>query len=258
MIQINFSGRFGNQLFEYATCRSIAERNGYHFKIGNINHDTQFNRLLLPYQSNYINNNISNVLYSEKLTQDMYNNNDILSNEFYNIKDNTLLFGFFQREEFFDYNYKNVKKWFDVSNIIDMVSYNKLYDKYKDYCIIHLRGTDFLNIDYYINDIDNYYKKSINRIKELDIDIKFVVVTDDYNYAKKNFNNYDIISSDDYLIDFYLMNNSKYLILSNSTFSWWGAYLNDVSYKILYPFGGLSYHNDTHIFSKCKKFEYID
>jgi hypothetical protein len=62
--------------------------------------------------------------------------------------------------------------------------------------------------------------------------------------------------------DFYVLNQSKWSIISNSTFGWWSSWLNTKSNKIIAPkyFGA---HNFSDGFwsvgeSYSKKFEYID
>jgi hypothetical protein len=251
MISIETKGRLGNQLFEYATCRSIAEKNNYNFYF--IIHPfwNQIKRFNLS--SGKIDGNIKYQLNSDKCTKYLFDNNK-LPDYYLNINDNTLLTGYFQRCEFFDFNYKNIKKWFDVNNLIDMNHFNNLYEKYKDYCLIHIRGTDFIGG----NEVPlSYYKKSIKHILEIDNNIKFLIVTDDITHSKKLFPDIECISNSDYLIDYKLLQTSKYLISSNSTFSWWAGYLSEKAEKIIYPYGGLNYGKDTHIFSKCDRFHYI-
>ena len=53
---------------------------------------------------------------------------------------------------------------------------------------------------------------------------------------------------DDKWVQLYLMTQMKHLILSNSTFAWWGGYLNNKSGSIVIPdpwFGPANFHHDT-------------
>lgn len=257
MIKIKLMGRMGNQMFQYSTCRSISEKNNcnyfmyyngateseltalsrFNLPMGQINKPTVFNL---------------NSVYCEKYLHV----NKKLPIEYLNIKDNTELVGYFQQPEFFDFNYENIKKWFDVSNLVDYNLYLEKIKKYENYCFIHIRGTDF--IDCNINKLPiTYYNNAMNIISNISNDIKFVIVTDDIKYSQELFPNIEIISNEDSLIDFKLLQSCKYLISSNSTFSWWAGYLNSNVNKIIYPYGGLNYGIDTHSFSKCNKFDYI-
>ncbi len=252
MITIEMKGRLGNQMFEYATCRSIAEKFGYNYYIQ-----------LHPFWANNIEKfNIPlgkidgiikyklNGIYCAKYIHE----NNKLPVEYLNIQDNTELDGYFQKSEFFDFNYENIKKWFNVDNLIDDKVYSTLMGSYNNYCFIHNRGTDFIGG----NELPiSYYYKSMEKMKESFYNIKFVILTDDIDYSKKLFPNITVLSNPDDLIDFKLLQQSKYLISSNSTFSWWAAYLNNNAKKIIYPFGGLVYGKDEHTFTKCKKFNYV-
>jgi hypothetical protein len=83
------------------------------------------------------------------------------------------------------------------------------------------------DIQYYQNAIDNF-----------DNDVIFLVFSDDINYAKKTFteNKYTIIENEKDYIDLYLMTMCKSNIIANSSFSWWGAWLNNnTNKKVIAP-----------------------
>lgn len=248
-ITIETKGQLGNQLFEYATCRSIAEKHGYNFHITFYPIYKQIQRFNISFGKQ--DGEIHHTLNSDYCINYLYNHKK-LPTDFLNIKDNTRLIGYFQQSAFFDFNFKNIQKWFSTDNIIDLELFKQLYNKYQNYCFIHIRGGDFKDIVSYKLPV-KYYKQAILEFKNL----KFVIVTDDPCYSQTMFTEYDIISSDDYLIDFKLLQTAKYVISSNSTFSWWASYLNTSSDKIIYPYGGLTYGVDSPHFSKCNKFRYI-
>ena len=252
MITIEMKGRLGNQMFEYATCRSIAERLGYNYYIQLhpfwANNIERFN-IPLGKIDGVIKYKLDGVYCAKYIHE-----NNKLPVEYLSIQDNTELDGYFQKSEFFDFNYENVKGWFSVNDLIDNDMYSKLMDDYANYCFIHIRGTDFIGG----NGLPiSYYHKSMKVIKENFYDIEFVILTDDVEYSKGLFPNIKALSNSDDLIDFKLLQTSRYLISSNSTFSWWAGYLNEKYKKMIYPFGGLVYGKDEYTFTKCKKFDYI-
>jgi hypothetical protein len=271
MINIELEGGLGNQMFMYATCRSIAEKYSYNYYIHTTIWDNKLLRFNLPMGriDGYLNKQLN-----ENWCVEYLHKNNKIPNEFWNISNNTKLKGYFQHYEFFDFNYNNIKKWFNTDKIIDnpilINGYNpytggnilpsndkiyiNLYNKYKDYCFIHIRGGDYL--DRYPLPT-SYYIKSMEIILNLEKDIKFIIITNDINYSKSIFPDIECLYNEDNLIDFKLLQTTKYLISSNSTFSWWAGYLNENAKKIIYPFGGLIYGKDTPLWSKCNKFEYI-
>jgi hypothetical protein len=59
-------------------------------------------------------------------------------------------------------------------------------------------------------------------------DCDFIIVSDDINWVKNNIKGSNIYYSEasDDLFDLALMSNCDHHIISNSTFAWWGAWLN--------------------------------
>jgi hypothetical protein len=65
--------------------------------------------------------------------------------------------------------------------------------------------------------------------------MKFLVITDDVEYAK-SYMPFEIPTLHFEIgLDFYIVNNAKWLIIANSTFSWWAAWLNQKVNKIIAP-----------------------
>ena len=99
---------------------------------------------------------------------------------------------------------------------------------------IHIRRNDYLNPTFQhfnvIKSID-YYLRSIDFVKSKCENPEFFIFTDDMQWAKKNFKgaNYNFVEGNvgklSYL-DLYLISKCKHNIIANSTFSWWGGWLN--------------------------------
>jgi len=61
-------------------------------------------------------------------------------------------------------------------------------------------------------------------------DCSYLFISDDYEFVKSNYNkdiNFFYSTFDDELSDLILMTKCDHNIIANSTFSWWGAYLNN-------------------------------
>jgi hypothetical protein len=96
-----------------------------------------------------------------------------------------------------------------------------------------------------------YYNKSIEHLK--DITDLFIVFSDDIEWCKNNIKSENIIyiqDEKDY-IEIYLMSLCDNNIISNSSFSWWGAWLNRNENKIVIGpkiwFGSEIQHNTSDI-----------
>lgn len=106
---------------------------------------------------------------------------------------------------------------------------------------IHIRRGDYLDSKFAeLNVIrsTNYYLNAIKFIEEHYEKPIFYIFTDDLIWAKQNFISDDYVFVEDDLnqsayLDIYLMTQCKHNIIANSTFSWWGAWLNKNPSKIV-------------------------
>ncbi len=108
---------------------------------------------------------------------------------------------------------------------------------------IHIRGGDYITskkdsaLFGNICTLD-YYKNAIEYIKNSVKNPIFLIFTNDKDYAiqllnGENFKIVDWNSGKESFRDMYLMSLCKYNIIANSSFSWWGAWLNKNDSKIV-------------------------
>lgn len=255
MISVYLNGRLGNQLFQYSLCRLISYKNGYKYHIPRIGEPSTEKQHISNYFENLdlgieLENNIQNI-YREDHTVQEYNPN------LFKIKDNTKLWGFFQSSKYFEDDVDLIRSWFSIkkTDYCDFII-NK-YPK-EEYCYIHLRGTDYKNHSHWCLNKD-YYENSMKYVKDLYPNLSFLIVTDDLNMCSEFFPNVPAVSND-MLTDFYVLTNAKYLIISNSSFSWWAAWLKDKD-LIMSPNNWLNYNKPELGFYpkdiKTKNFTYI-
>lgn len=114
----------------------------------------------------------------------------------------------------------------------------------KTSCSLHVRRGDYLKDPDYrgICDID-YYQRAIKIVKgKMLSPVCFFVFSNDINWCKENlaasFGGDEVIYVDwnkgnDSYKDMYLMSQCNINIIANSSFSWWGAYLNQTPNKIV-------------------------
>jgi hypothetical protein len=131
----------------------------------------------------------------------------------------------------------------------------------KNSVALHIRRTDYLDpkIGKRFEGIctATYYENAIRIIEEQIDDPYFIIFSDDIEYVKNNLNlrSSFLVSGNAGYIDLYLMSQCKHYILANSTFSFWGAMLNDSEQKIVcvpeywynWPFENESYIPDQWI-----------
>ena len=92
--------------------------------------------------------------------------------------------------------------------------------------------------------------------------MKFVVITDDPQFANSYMPFHIPCFHDEIGFDFYVINKSKWVILSNSTFGWWAAWLNNNAKLILAPKYWAAHNNSSGYWcvGECytKSFHYVD
>lgn len=107
---------------------------------------------------------------------------------------------------------------------------------------LHVRKGDYLSKKYIngFNEIctTEYYQRAVNYIENIVTNPVYFIFSDDIAWAKDNLNLgkcffIDKNQGKNSWQDMYLMRCCKHNIIANSTFSWWGAYLNPNPEKIV-------------------------
>jgi hypothetical protein len=148
--------------------------------------------------------------------------------------------GFFQSEIFFD---KTLVSDLQIKDIY-MVNARQIISAIsEDYTkvFIHIRRGDYINESFMGNmGIDlpkSYYEKAINIIKKEIETPFFIFLSDDPSYVKCCFKELGpkIILKNSMEVDFGIMTLCEAGIISNSSFSWWGAYFMNTKRKVISP-----------------------
>lgn len=166
--------------------------------------------------------------------------------EMLNPTKNTIYNGFWQSEKYF-FEIKNEIRAIYNNFQVDKndVKINEVLSLIKNNCSVslHIRRGDYINSetgdDSLCCDI-NYYKQGIEIIKNNVENPIFFVFSDDIQWCKNNFDGnfyyIDFNKNKNSYVDMFLMSNCKHNIIANSSFSWWGAWLNNNPNKIvIYP-----------------------
>jgi len=226
MITTDFTGNFGNHIFQYVALRSIAEKKGFDWGFTKyiygdyLGGKSQMDFLDLDYGKPV--EGIDKE-YQEVITN-LGHTNIHQYHDFEDLEDNTKLVGCWQTEQYFDK--EKVKEWLKMKE-------NFSYDLGKDTCVINVRGGEYKGIRDVLLPL-LYWNRAIGQIHDFDPNIYFLVVTDDVPYAKSLFPNMTVVHRS-IAEDYFMINTAKYLILSNSSFAWMPAWLNENCQKVIAP-----------------------
>ena len=151
--------------------------------------------------------------------------------------------GYWQSERYFGSYEKQIRSDFRFIESLDKKNKNILNVINKSNSVsIHARRGDY-ELNKKIKEYHGllsvaYYKKAIEIINKIIINPTYFVFSDDPEWVKNSLkiNNATYIDWNKGLrshIDMQLMSNCKHNIIANSSFSWWGAWLNNNPNKIV-------------------------
>lgn len=249
MIISNFSGNFGNSIMQYAITRMVADRNGYKFGFNpkfNYDYHNGYNQLdFLDLDYGIIHNTSFHEMPNgivniwQEPTKTFHHIDKVnfhpYSPEIFDIEDNTkLIIPCGQDARYYDR--EKLASWIKIKNN-KIKEYENLLDYYNielgnNTCIINVRGGEYLGIPNVLLRM-GYWIDAIDYMRKINPDMKFVVVSDDVDYAKHIFNAPVVRHSIGFC--YYLINNAKNLIISNSSFALFPAWLNKNDPLVIAP-----------------------
>lgn len=254
MFVVKISGGLGNQLFQYSFIRALEEKYstnvvydlssykndmfGRYFQLGD------FPNIKLSDKKLVLNKGI--VLVNDTFNYDDFNKN-ISSVD---LDDNIALFnGYWQSEKYF----KDIE-----SKIRQELSLNVDFNPLPNSIALHVRRGDYLTLQH-IHPVQGveYYNNAIDEIGDFE---KIYVFSEDVEWCRANlkFSNIEFMKADQPAIDILKMSKCTHNIIANSSFSWWGAWLNNnPNKKVIAPlkwFGDTSHYSDKDLIpSKWKR-----
>lgn len=267
---VEISGGLGNQMFQYAFARAISIKKKIPFKLDcqyfslkseiNIIRPYELNifKLKKPIieeeklafkksiisKINYKLNHILNfpIIFKSRIINESDFKNFSLESE-KNI-DGFYFTGHWQSENYFKKIESILRKDFIFKKKLDEVNLNcKNKIENSNSVSIHIRRGDYISNqsafqNHGVCSID-YYKRAINFIETKIQNPTYFIFSDDPDWVRstdfgiKNYHIVDWNNDNASYIDMQLMTLCKHNIIANSTFSWWGAWLNNYQKKIV-------------------------
>lgn len=268
MIVVRLSGGLGNQMFQFATAYACARRLNTEvvvdlslYQKNNIHHGYELDRVFglvlreftqdeekdlcgifsLRFLKKYFSNRILSKFKPKFLVLEPHFHYWPLINE---IANQSYLDGYWQSEKYFQSIESELRMLFQFKPLLD--SYSSLLTekmRIEESVSVHVRRGDYVSnrANKLVHDVNlhSYYQKAIDLMSKRLSKPTFYVFTDDYNWVVKHMNlsvDYKIIHhniKDNSFRDMQLISNCKHHILANSSFSWWGSWLNHSKSKIV-------------------------
>ena len=264
MFTVELMGGLGNQLFQLITLMAYSKKCNQPFAIKKVKslsgqyvtRDVYWNTLFKSLKDN---------LVDDDSRSDKY---QIVKEKGFNYEElpmrttDTKLYGYFQSYKYFEQHSREIFDFLKFDEYKKSVA--KSYDNSKEFISLHFRVGDYVKLQHAHPLMSyNYYCNAIQHIitqtNKDDWTVVYFCEENDINYVmdkinkiQKRFPKITFIKVNSNLTDWeqmLLMSTGNHNIIANSSFSWWGAYLNNNENKIVcYPnkwFGKIMQNNNT-------------
>ena len=217
------NGRLGNQMFKVASLTGIGLKNSAPYYLDAPWNYQKYFKIPLHVTNQKIKENLH-----DKVPYYHYEEVILDQNKVYGIE------AYFQSEKYFLNCKEYIKEFFTLKPEYS----DPLKEKFKHHLnkiAVHIRRTDYVNngpipalpIFYYTEAFTHFPNE------------EFLICSDDIEWCKQNFIGEQFYFQDEKhedIFDLYLMSYLKGIIIANSSFSWWSAWLGERDgYKIIAP-----------------------
>ena len=226
------AGGLGNMMFQIASAMGIANKN--HEVAYDFNHVGILHKYPQDYKDNLFRKVKKQKNYLTDFESISIEPNDFRYQKIHLPKSNIKLGGYFQSPKYFNHIKDKIFDLFSPTSK-DLEYINTKYKTGKGIVSLHVRRGDYTKLsDYHYNLKIDYYLNAIDYFK----DKEFLIFSDDIEWCKKQFtgDKFKFVNGEEDYIDLHIMSMCEHNIIANSTFSWWGAYLNQNPEKtVIYP-----------------------
>ena len=230
MLTADLTGNFGNHMFQYAVTRACAENHGWEWGFNkNPTHDYFGGKEQMDFLDIDYGIPVQGITqeYPEKIEYIDYGGEHLPICQhatWRGLQDNTKLVGGWQSEAYL--NKDSCKQWFKMRRDTNLGTDENT-------CVINIRGGEYKYHPQLLLQKE-YYRDCMNYMHELGV-TDFLCITDDVELAQTQLppeipcRHYSIEQ------DYYLILQARYLILSNSSFAWFPAWMNERAVSIIAP-----------------------
>jgi hypothetical protein len=217
-LTIQVCGGLGNQMFEISTAFAYAKKHGLRFAVDKSTLKDSSGTMPTYWKTTF--QKLSHLDYDDKNKK--ITESGFLYQELDDPKDNTELIGYFQSDKYF-IEYRE--------ELLDLFMFEKIplpFNTEKENVSLHVRRGDYVGHSLHTNQTVEYYERAVEQFSK---DVRLVIFSNDIEWCQSNFNFKQemFFINDPNLKDtdeMYLMSKCDHNVIANSTFSWWGAWMN--------------------------------
>lgn len=266
MIVVKLMGGLGNQMFQYAAgrCLSYLYKTDLKLDLSFLNADSGNAYTQRKFELHVFNINAFIATQSDLDFFNKLNSNSIINTlhrklpilfssltanenghhfhkEFFSYPKNTYLNGFWQSQNYFLQIRDLLLNEFTLrENLSEDVLKNRDKITQTNSVSLHIRRGDYVSnknaLDFHGLCSIEYYNSAIEHIVARKDAVNLFVFSDDMTWVKQHLKtncNVNYIEQNEAFVDLHLMSLCKHNIIANSSFSWWGAWLNTNTEKMV-------------------------
>ena len=252
MLTSDLTGNMGDFLRDYALIRCIAEKNGYEWGFNRVpSHDyyngaSQLDFMEIDYGKEHntpwgeLPEGITNIVHEPSEPRVGIGSNynyHRYAPELFDIPDNTkIVMTCMQNFKYFQPYKEKIRTWFKIKDE-NIKEYEKILQDNNiildnDMCILNARGGEYLGVPSFTL-VTKYWQDAVNLMLQHNPNMKFMCITDDVGYYSKIFP--FTVAHFSIGCDYYILNQAKNLIISNSGFAMFPTWLNENNPYVIAP-----------------------
>jgi hypothetical protein len=243
MFGMKIQGRLGNQLFQYAYARVLARKFNSDYFFLNYK-DLYLQKYFAIAVDNPATNRMKAIRFYLRnfLVPKTVSENQMAPPEtnIRNEQDNVIYNGYYQSER---YHPQGADKMLADELTVKpeyLISIRDYVPDDKPNIVVHIRRTDYVTWGgphlggYDLSLPLSYYQQALALLPD---QCNVLFLSDDMDFVKQNFHHQHAVyaQGNSEIVDLQLIMQADYLVLANSSFSWWGAYLNKNVKKVISP-----------------------
>ena len=274
MITSHLTGNIGNHISQYSICRIIAESKGFDFGFDTPTHDYHKGMNQMYFMEASMGCKVEGIQHYFEEHWDMYKsmNVTVFDKRVYDIGDNTCLIGhngayggLYQSEDYYVDWREKMLQWFaikpDYAQTYDLLLEAKGIVLDDNLCVINFRGGEYRGIPEVLLRKE-YWRDAVIHMRNENPDMRFLCITDDVELATEYMPHEMPVIHEDIGFDYYVVNQAKWLIISNSSFGMWAAWLNEKVHMTIAPKYWAAHNHSENFWQLAdqynRRFTYLD
>ena len=238
MIGVYLEGGLCNRLFQLAFAYAFSKKHDLNFKIEgwktHTHHSKQLYEWLIERFIALQNYEKKEIIYYQQQFKEFYEEYSDYRPPSINRYENVFIRGFFQNEKYFiEYKDEILELFKEPEDIKILIEGSKYKPYLENAYFLHIRLGDYVNCKKHWIDLEKYYINALSQIEDDAIIFIFSNFPNDIQTHYKSLiphlhkRNIVIVTETDEVFNLYLMSKCKKGgICANSSFSWWGSWLN--------------------------------